>query len=137
MRVAVSANDLAPDPSFEAAWQAWVARYARSGSRGSSKSLVRARRQARLCIPKELRWEVGGGPRRRFAKRARGGDPRLSGAKERSWGLRPSERSAGEDPLRRTGDARSCEAGDRRHSKRGEICLTHPFAPPKFNGLSY
>ena len=41
------------------------------------------------------------GPRRKaegvpvggFPKRARGGDPRLSGAKERSEGLRPSERS--------------------------------------------
>src|SRR5947208_10741462 len=37
------------------------------------------------------------GPRRRFAKRARGGDPRPSRARERCWGLRPSERSAGED----------------------------------------
>jgi len=42
-----------------------------------------------------------GCPRSGFAKRARGGDPRLSGAKERSEGLRPSERSAEEDTLAR------------------------------------
>ena len=40
----------------------------------------------------------------RFAKRARGGDPRLSGAKERSEGLRQSECAAVEDLLRRTGN---------------------------------
>ena len=37
--------------------------------------------------------EGGEGSRRRLLKRARGGDPRPSGARERSEGLRPSERS--------------------------------------------
>ena len=60
---------------------------------GARDSVVRA------VMDLELGGE--GCPRRRFAKRARGGDPRPSGARERSWGLRPSERSAEEDTPRR------------------------------------
>src|SRR4029077_15058381 len=41
-----------------------------------------------MLVGRRVRVLVGG-----FAKRARGGAPRLSGAKERGWGLRPSERS--------------------------------------------
>ena len=82
-------------------------------SRASAPSAARHPRAKVAAPPKNAHGTNGpravtgldpggeGCPRRRFPKRARGEDPRPSGARERTWGLRPSERSAEEDTPRR------------------------------------
>ena len=71
----------------------------------------------RTVIVRRPQWEVGGGPRRP-RQASDQGDPRLSGAKERSEGLRQSECAAEEDLLRRTGE--TAEYGGRNARRMNE-----------------